>query len=421
MIKHILKMMWNQRRQNGWIFAELGLVLAMVWTLLDGCFVDYSVYRTPMGFDMANVWRFKLGALSDKAPDYIPDSLYTSSEPADLMKLMDQIRRYPAVENVCVTYYSCPYSNGNSWWSIAPVDGDTLLASRQSFQIRQVSPEYFDVFRIRDVDGRPISQSVKGISHPLIISKDMEEAFYHGESGKGRRVVLHGSDREPVIAAVSEPIRRTAYDRSEPCFFQVLEGEVFNEYVERFSASNAELCVRLGKPFTRSEVKNILAEMGDLLRVNNLHVYGVESLEEMRDAYHFQFEYENSRKTALLFFLVLNVFFGITGTFWWRTEKRQGEMGLRVALGATKVSLTRFMYLEGFCLLLLTVGPVIVYALNVALIGRLDTYRMPLSAGRFLITLGGTYLLMAGMIALGIWYPVRKVKRMAPADALHYE
>ena len=29
--------------------------------------------------------------------------------------------------------------------------------------------------------------------------------------------------------------------------------------------------------------------------------------------------------------------------------------------------------------------------------------------------------MMSGMICLGIWLPVRKVTRMVPAEALHYE
>ena len=40
---------------------------------------------------------------------------------------------------------------------------------------------------------------------------------------------------------------------------------------------------------------------------------------------------------------------------------------------------------------------------------------------RFLVTFGLTYLLMAAMICIGIWFPVRKAVRLAPAEALHYE
>lgn len=421
MLTHVFKIIWNQRRQNGWLFAELLVVLATVWTLLDGYWVDYRILQAPLGFDITNVWRFKLGMLGEKAPKYVPRERYTSSGPEDLTKLMDQIRRHPGVENVCVAYYSCPYSSGNSWWGMRPVDGDTLIASQQSFHVRRVSAAYFDVFRIQDVDGAPISRSAEGIQHSLIISKDLEEIFYHGKTGKGRRVILNESDVEAVIAAVCQPMRPTAYERSEPCYFQLLEGPVFHAYVEKFSPASAELCVRMKREFTRSEMNGILAEMGDLLTVNNLHVYGVQSLEEMRDAHIRSFKDNNSQKMSVLLFLLLNVFFGITGTFWLRTANRQGEMGLRVALGASRVSLRRFMYLEGFCLLLLTVLPVGVYAANMMLLDKVDSYRIPLSLGRFLITFGGTYLLMGIMVGLGIGYPVRKIMRMAPSEALHYE
>lgn len=421
MIKQLFKIIWNQRRTNGWIFAELLVVLAIVWTLIDGYWVDYHTYRAPLGFDITQVWRFKLNDLSERAPGYVPDSLYTSSGSEDLAKLMDQIRRHPAVDGVCATFYSCPYSNGNSWWGIRPVDGDTTLAGQKSFQVRRVTPEYFDVFRVKNTAGDPVYQSLAGIHNPLIISQDMEKAFYHDESGRGRRVLLDKSEQETTIAAVCQPIRFDEYARSEPCYFQILEGPVLNEYVNMFSPSQAELCVRMKQAYTKEEMNGMLTEMGSLLTVNNLNVYGVQSLDEMRTQRLRYFDDEARQKMGIMSFLLINVFFGITGTFWLRMQNRRGEMGLRIALGATRISLRRFMFLEGICLLVLTMLPVLIYALNVIYLDKIDSYRIPLGVGRFLITFGGTYLLMAGMICLGIWYPVRKTMQMAPADALHYE
>lgn len=156
MIRHILKIMWNQRRSNGWIFAELAVVAAVLWMMIDTFWVDYRTYHAPLGFDIGNVWRFKLSDLDTKAPGYVPDSLYHSSDPEDLTRLMTQIRQNPEVEDVCVTFYSCPYSNGNSWREVKPVDGDTIYAAHmESFQMRNVTPEYFRLFRIRTVDGGP--------------------------------------------------------------------------------------------------------------------------------------------------------------------------------------------------------------------------------------------------------------------------
>ena len=86
MIRHILKIMWNQRRSNGWIFAELAVVAAVLWMMIDTFWVDYRTYHAPLGFDIGNVWRFKLSDLDTKAPGYMPDSLYHSSDPEDLTR-----------------------------------------------------------------------------------------------------------------------------------------------------------------------------------------------------------------------------------------------------------------------------------------------------------------------------------------------
>lgn len=50
-----------------------------------------------------------------------------------------------------------------------------------------------------------------------------------------------------------------------------------------------------------------------------------------------------------------------------------------------------------------------------------DTYRLAYTWWRFLITLSVSYLLMGGMIYLGIRIPANKITRMNPAETLHYE
>ena len=124
---------------------------------------------------------------------------------------------------------------------------------------------------------------------------------------------------------------------------------------------------------------------------------------------------------ALMVFLLINVFFGIVGTFWLRTQYRQGESGIRMALGANHLSLKQYLYGEGLCLLLLTLPFTLLFAVNMIYFNIPDVYRMPYTIGRFLITFGGTYLLLAIMIVLGILFPIRKISKIEPAEALHYE
>lgn len=421
MIKHILKIIWNQRRSNGWIFAELLVVASVLWVMVDMFWVDYKTYHAPLGFDITNVWRFKLSQLGELAPGYVPDSLYRSSDPEDLDRLMEQIRQNPEVEEVCATFYSTPYLNGDSWRDIVPLDGDTTVSSQMSFQLRNVTPEFFRLFRVKTPDGKPVSDQIAGVHHALVISKEMADIFYHGENAVGRKVIYSGQGDSYRIAAVSSSFRRYEYDRAEPCFFQCMDGDIFNRIVEGFGARNAHVCVRMKKAYTQEEMNGWLETMGDRLTVNNLYVYGVRSLADFREKVLRFNDRENKNKIALMSFMLVNVFFGIIGTFWVRMQNRRGEIGLRKALGANRITLQKYMYIEGLSLLLLTLPLVIVLTGNLAFTGYLDTYRVPLSAERLLITFGFTYLLMGSMICFGIWFPIRQSVRMAPADALHYE
>ena len=63
----------------------------------------------------------------------------------------------------------------------------------------------------------------------------------------------------------------------------------------------------------------------------------------------------------------------------------------------------------------------LLFALNLAYLDKLDTYREPLTLLRFVATSCLAYLLLGGMIGLGVWLPSRKAVRMAPAEALRYE
>lgn len=419
MLKHILKIVWNQRRANGWIFAELLVVASVLWLMLDLFYVDIRTYRSPLGFDVTNVWRFKL---SQQDAGQVGDSLPVLSDPEKLMRLMGQIRRNSKVEEVCASYFSCPYSMGNSWRSIRPQDGDTLLTGGENtYQIRNVTPEYFHMFRVETPEGKSVGDEIAGIHNALVLTQEMADLIYHGQQARGRKVEHSRYDQTFTIASVSSSIRSNEYLSPEPCFFQCLDGELFNEVVDDFGAHRAELCVRMKQAYTQAEMNQLLQEMRDRLTVGNLFVYAISNISDFRDRQLNGKERDMSNKLSLMVFMLINVFFGIIGTFWLRMQNRRGEIGLRMALGAHRITLQKYMYIEGLCLLVATFPLVLLFVGNLVAIDYLDTYRQSLSCLRFAVTFGITYVLLGCMILIGIWFPVRKAVRMAPADALHYE
>ena len=121
-------------------------------------------------------------------------------------------------------------------------------------------------------------------------------------------------------------------------------------------------------------------------------------------------------------FLLLNIFLGLLGTFWFRTQQRRSEIALHKAHGATDISIFKRLLCEGWLLLVLVTPLALVIDYNLASL-ELNSWRngTTLEWGRLLLCAVITFVLIALMIAIGIGIPARKAMKVQPAEALHDE
>ena len=120
-------------------------------------------------------------------------------------------------------------------------------------------------------------------------------------------------------------------------------------------------------------------------------------------------------------FLLLNVFFGIVGTFWLRTEQRKGETGLRIALGASRFKIGTWLNIEGLMLLYLSMPLLGLLILNISYADLIDTANMPFTWWRLLITAGASLLIVSLMIVIGVTIPARRAMKLDPSTVLKAE
>ena len=125
---------------------------------------------------------------------------------------------------------------------------------------------------------------------------------------------------------------------------------------------------------------------------------------------------------TVIFFFLINVLLGIVGTFWFRTQQRHSEMGLRMAMGASRYSIFGSLLGEGLLLLATAMVPAIFIIFNMAKLDVMQITPIPVAlSGRiifaFLFTLG----VEAAMILIGISFPAWKAMHLQPADVLHEE
>lgn len=148
----------------------------------------------------------------------------------------------------------------------------------------------------------------------------------------------------------------------------------------------------------------------------------VRSFDDIRRNY--QQSQTNSMRSYILgmVFLLLNIFLGLLGTFWFRTQQRRGEIALMKSLGGTDHSVFVRQLVEGLLLLVIATIPAVFINWNLAN-SELNAWMngTTIEGGRFIITVLISFILIALMIVVGIWIPARKAMKVQPAEALHNE
>ena len=420
MIKHVLKMIWNQRKSNSWIFAELLIVLGALWVMTDVLVANLAVYSMPLGYDVRDCYNLQFSRLSTKSTEYVTDSLTNDAE--DIQRILTNLRQNQKVENVCLHFLAHSYSPGYWWTTMYHAEADSTEKNDYYYRHSVVSPEYFEVLRIQDKSGKPIRQQLSSDLAQLVITPDIEDKFYPERSAVGQRLKHSIDDSETFpVTAVCSSIRSNEYVKSEPFFYRVQSGSVMSDFINNGRGERMTCIIRMRPGFKADEIEKFLEDMGDRLASNNMYVSGVNSMDMERTYALKGYTDAIKKKLALVMFMLVNVFFGVVGSFWLRIQYRRGELGLRTALGSTRRGLLGFLNLEGTGLLVLTLPFILIFILNMLYFDIPDTANLPYTWWRFGIALGLALLLLSGMILIGVWFPARKVMKMNPAEALHYE
>lgn len=419
MIQHLLKLIWKQRRQNAWIVAELFLVFILVWYIMDYFTTIRYADSIENAYNIEDTYQVRLTTVPANSPNYIR---YENAEeqPVDqYLSIIERIRQYPQVEDVCLTLDSSPY---NPSYMDNQMGKDSSAMTQ--FQYLPVTPSYFDVFKVRPLDGKETSSLKNALTEKdIVISRKLAETLFPDGQAKGQSVYMN-DDNSFRIGGVCGALKRDDYSREERAAYFLLSTSGFSDWDERQLAGSLGISLR-AKPGLRPKefISNFQRDMREQINIGNFVLSRVDSYADLRDRLYLTNGVTDAirYRIAFMVFLVFNIFLGIIGTFWFRNEYRKPEIGLRLAIGSTRRQILQMMIGEGWLLLSLVAIPAAILCINIAKMEFIGTNIMPVTFFRIFTGLISTYLLMALFITLGAWYPAYLSSRIAPANTLRSE
>ena len=389
MIKHILTLIWNKRKQNLLLFLEIFLAFVILFGVFSFVVENYRLYNTPLGFETDDVWivNFNLEDFKDST------EMVETKE-----RLYHELMAKPEIVSVAWVGWVNPF--GNSVWITSNDDNDFELSTHMAYG----DIHYAESAGLNIIEGRWFNESDELAKYPpVVITKRLRDKYFKDVSIFDSVYVFN--EESKVVGVVDHFKYQGEFSEEEPLTFF---------YAPSHSEDLPNLNLRLRQGTTTDFEEELNKTIASITKRNN---FLIEKLENRR--------IRESRATwipiiALLSisgFLILNVALGLFGVLWYNINKRRAEIGLRRTLGATQGNVTRQFVVEVFLVAFFGVLLGAFFAVQVPFLLKEEL----LKTENFYLGILFSSILIFVLVIICAFYPSRQASLIHPAVALHEE
>jgi len=274
-------------------------------------------------------------------------------------------------------------------------------------QISVVGSQYLETLGIALLRGRTLSERDQpNTPMAVVINEAMAKRFWPDQEAIGKRFKFFGQDFFNEVVGIARNSKYNFIGEDETPFIYQATTQVYQPQLSLF--------VKAAQP--PAVLGTVRGEVQQLDR--NLPLTGVFTLNEIFD----QALWAPRMAASLLatfagLSLVLSVI-GIYGVMAYSVSQRTRELGIRMALGASRADVLRLVVFQGLRLTLM--GVVIGLAASFA-ITRLVVSLLYSVSATDLVTFTVVPLLLAGAALIASYLPARRATRIDPMVALRYE
>jgi putative ABC transport system permease protein len=345
----------------------------------------------------------------------LPDFRYNTSQKQIefFLRAETALRRLPGVSAVAITDSVPPGGSQGGRFADFAVEGkpDPAPGTGGSVAIRRITPDYFKALNIPILRGRNFTQEDRDLREPLVIvSRLLASRMFSGEDPVGRRIQLIHEHTWLTVVGVAENVRNgglVEQDQPEIYFLRNNIGQNWDGRAPLMLVSSV-LSPRTVAPWVRSQIAAIDPTVPVQIEMLD------QTIGKLADRPRFE--------TALLGFFalcgLLMAVIGLYGVISFVAAQRTQEIGLRMALGATRMNILRLIADEG--VRLIAAGGVL--GIGAALATAQVLKSLLFNVGpRDPATFAGVALLLALVALAATLVPARAAMKVEPVVALRYE
>jgi putative ABC transport system permease protein len=329
-------------------------------------------------------------------------------------RLLKRIEELPGVERAGATRL-LPLTGEIGDWSIRIEGRVQSHHDTPNGDWQVVTPGYLEAMGIPLVRGRYLSpDDHAGAPIAVVINEAMASAYWPGEDALGKRFAM-GQPGAPwsTVVGIVRNVRHNA-------IVEETRSEMYHahaQFPERAGFAPRAMTLTIS---TRAEPLALVAPIRTVVRAQsaNLAISDVQTMQTVVDD---AFSQPRFLAGLLLMFALVALLLGAVGIYGviaYGVAQRRGEIGIRMALGASAGSVVGMIVRSGAALALFgVIAGVALAALLTRLVGALVYGIEPLDLPTF-----AAVPLVLGTVALAAtWLPARRAAGIDPVEALRSE
>lgn len=392
----------RRRLQNILVVAQVAVSLVL---LISAGLFTLSVRaaaRTDLGFRASNL----LLMSADIAPLHVDDArkrlMYT--------QILENAKTLPGVLSAALARDVPMGGNNSSMSTYFDEDLPTIKDRKTEIFYNRVSPRYFETMGLRVVKGREFTaEDLDSTPRVIVINAEMARRFWPGKDPLQQRFRTSKDGPQIQVVGVVADTKYTFLNEAPQPY-------IYIPMAQR-PPDNVTLHLRTsGEPTVVTDAaRRMLQQLNP-----DVAVYGVRTMEtHLNDGLAFLFVRFGAQVAATLGLLgLIQAVVGLYGVISYGVSQRTREIGIRIALGASRGVIMRDVLRQGAKLTGtgLAIGLVIA-ALSTRLMQGL-LVGVNATDGR---TFAVAALALGGVAIISAWIPARRAAKMEPLIALRSE